>query len=173
MRAAVAGLASPHPLGPQLPGIYQDDDFGQRWLAGCDDVLAPVLCTLDNIDAYFDAGLAPPDFVAWLAGWVGLAVEDSWTEEALRRVVRQATELYRWRGTVRGLAAMVAAYSGAEPEIVESGGSAFSLVPGGRAPGDGTHSVVVRLRGGSIDSRRVGRLIAGAKPAHVVHRVEP
>jgi phage tail-like protein len=152
--------------------MYHEDEFAQRWLAGFDDVLAPVLCTLDNIDTYFDADLAPQDFVAWLAGWVGLAVEDTWTEEALRRVVQQATELYRWRGTVRGLAAMVTAYSGAEPEIVDSGGSTWSLTPGGSAPGDAMHTVVVRLRGGTIDVRRVERLVAAAKPAHVVHRVE-
>src|ERR1700736_4021559 len=99
MRAAVSGLTSPHPLGPALPAVYQEDDFTQRWMAGFDEVLAPVLCTLDNLDVYFDPDLAPHDFVAWLAGWVGLAVEDTWTSEALRRVVEQAVELYRWRGT--------------------------------------------------------------------------
>ena len=172
MRAALAGLPSPHPFGVAMPAIYQEDEFTQRWLAGFDEVIAPVLCTLDNVDRYFDPDLAPADFVAWLAGWVGLAVEDTWTEETLRRVVKQAVELYRWRGTVRGLAEIVAAYAGVDPEIIDSGGSSWSLTPDGLPPGDGTCTLLVRVHGSSIDERRLDRLIAAAKPVHVTHRVE-
>ena len=172
MRAALAGLPSPHPFGAAMPAIYQEDEFTQRWLAGFDEVIAPVLCTLDNVERYFDPDLAPADFVGWLAGWVGLAVEDSWTEETLRRVVGQAVELYRWRGTVRGLAEIVAAYAGVDPEIIDSGGSTWSLAPDGTPPGDGSYTVLVRVRGSAIDERRLDRLIAAAKPVHVNHRVE-
>jgi phage tail-like protein len=172
MRAALRELPSPHPFGTSMPALYQEDEFTQRWLAGFDEVIAPIFCTLDNVHQYFDPDLAPDDFVEWLAGWVGLAVEDTWTPEALRRVVKQAVELYRWRGTVRGLATMVAAYAGVEPEIIDSGGSTWSMRPGGVAPGDGTYTVLVRVRGSSIDGRRLERLIALAKPVHVNHRVE-
>ena len=30
MRGSLTGLASPHPLGPALPAIYQDDEFALR-----------------------------------------------------------------------------------------------------------------------------------------------
>ena len=54
MRTAVPGLVTPHPIGRPLPALYLDDDFTQRLTAGLDEVLAPVLLTLDCLDAYLD-----------------------------------------------------------------------------------------------------------------------
>src|SRR5690242_8134058 len=102
-RAAVPGLPSRHPIGEQLPALYADDDFAQRFTAGLDTVLAPVFATLDNLSAYFDPRLAPADFLTWLASWVG-ADDDSRVPLELRReVVGRALELHRLRGTRRGL----------------------------------------------------------------------
>ena len=69
MRGAVPGLPTPHPIGLALPALYLDDGFTQRFTAGLDEVLAPVLLTLDCLDAYLDLELAPPDFLDWLAGY--------------------------------------------------------------------------------------------------------
>ncbi|MGW2874684.1 hypothetical protein ACWDCZ_41715, partial [Kitasatospora sp. NPDC001225] len=66
-RAAVPGLPSPHPIGELLPALFAEDDFAQRFTAGLDTVLAPVFATLDNLPAYFQPGLAPADFLDWLA----------------------------------------------------------------------------------------------------------
>jgi phage tail-like protein len=63
----IAGLGSPHPLGSGLPALYQEDDLAQRLLAALDEVLAPVISTLDNFDRYLEPSLAPLDFVEWLA----------------------------------------------------------------------------------------------------------
>ncbi|MGW2847530.1 hypothetical protein ACWC5G_21895, partial [Streptomyces sp. NPDC001274] len=65
-RAAVPGLPSRYPIGGLLPALYADDDLAQRFTAGLDTVLAPVLSTLDNLPAYFDPALAPADFLPWL-----------------------------------------------------------------------------------------------------------
>ena len=66
MRGLVDGLRSPHPLGGTLPPIYLEDSLTQRITAGLDEVLAPVLNVLDNLDAYLDPALAPSDFYEWL-----------------------------------------------------------------------------------------------------------
>ncbi|MGW2090124.1 hypothetical protein ACWCQ6_35010, partial [Streptomyces sp. NPDC001880] len=66
-RAAVPGLASRYPIGGLLPALYADDDLAQRFTAGLDTVLAPVLSTLDNLPAYFDPLLTPADFLPWLS----------------------------------------------------------------------------------------------------------
>ena len=99
MRGLVPSLATPHPLGATLPGLYLDDDFAQRFLSGLDDVVAPIFSTVDNFDSYLDPALAPDDFLEWLAGWVGIALDDSWDEGRRRAIVARATELYRMRGT--------------------------------------------------------------------------
>ena len=102
-RAAVPGLPSRYPIGGQLPGPYADDDFAQRFTAGLDTVLAPVFATLDNLPAYLDPRVAPVDFLAWLASWVGAADDPKWPVELRREAVGRAVELHRWRGTRRGL----------------------------------------------------------------------
>jgi phage tail-like protein len=175
MRGPIEGLDSPHPLGTDLPGLFQEDDFAQRFTSALDAVLAPVFCTLDNLEAYFDPCLAPSDFVAWLAGWVGLTLDENWPPERQRALIAEAAQLYRWRGTAKGLAAHVALYTGAEPEVVDSGGCNWSATPGGSLPGTTEARVTVRVRvpaPSAVDRRRLDAIVATAKPAHVVHEIE-
>jgi phage tail-like protein len=175
MRGTIAGLASPHPLGPALPALYQDDDFAQAMLAALDEVLAPVVNTLDNLDSYFDPHLTPDDFLTWLGSWVGIAIDETWSVERRREVVARAVELYRLRGTAVGLGQQVEIYTGGAVEIVENGGTAWSIDPGGELPGSPKPLLVVRVRVDdpkAIDALRLDALVAAAKPAHVEHRVE-
>ena len=67
MRGAIPGLDTSVPFGPMLPAIYQEDEFSMRFVAGFDDVLAPVLLALDCLIDYFDPALTPTDFLEWLA----------------------------------------------------------------------------------------------------------
>src|SRR5438105_1541424 len=103
MRAVIEGLTSPVPILEQLPGLLQEDTFVQRMAAGFDQVLAPIFLSLDNIAAYFDPTTAPPDFIGWLADWVGIALDENWPLEHQRALVAGSVDLFNWRGTVRGL----------------------------------------------------------------------
>jgi phage tail-like protein len=174
MRAGISGLQSPFPLGESLPGIYQDDGFVQDLCAGLDEVLAPLVATLDCLPAYLDPETTPLDVLEWLAGWVGVVLDDV-APERRRVVVRRAAELHRWRGTPHGVRAMVSAWCGIEPELVESGASGWAAESGVPLPGDPVPSLVVRLRvpdPAAFDLRRLDALVAATKPAHVPHRVE-
>jgi len=171
----IEGLESPHPLGQLLPGLYQDDDFAQRFTAGLDEVLAPVLVTLDGIEAYSDPRLAPADVVGWLAGWVGVELDEAWPVERQRALVAGAARLYAWQGTARGLRELVELYTGATVEIEESGGVAWSATPEAPLPGTPGGRVVVRLRvpdPSAVDLRRLERLVGRATPAELVPYVE-
>ena len=166
---------SPHPLGPSLPALYQDDDFAQRMLSSLDSVLAPVLSTIDNFDAYLDPRLTPDDFLGWLAGWVGIVLDESWDEDRRREIVARAVELYRMRGTAIGLAGQVEIQTGGTVEIVENGATGWSVDPGGELPGSPEPLVVVRVTvpdPKAIDAQRLDALVAAGKPAHVLHRIE-
>jgi phage tail-like protein len=178
-RATIDDLATPHPLGLLLPGLYHDNDIAQRFTGALDVVLAPVLATLDSSDAYVDPRLAPLDFVAWLAEWVGVELDASWPEERQRALVARAADLFAWRGTVRGVADAVAIYTGVVPEIAETGAAFWTGTPppSGSLPGSPAGELVVRVRvppgqAGTIDPARLDRLVAAAKPAHIAHRVE-
>lgn len=174
-RASMTPLVSPHPLGGYLPALYQEDEFAQRWTSGLDAVLAPIFSTIDNFDSYLDPRLAPADFLDWLATWMGLVADETWPLERRRAFVSSASELYRMRGTVRGLAAHVQIFSGGEVEVVEHGGSAWSATSGAPLPGSGGFDILVRVRPAdpsTVDAARIDALVAAAKPAHLTHRVE-
>lgn len=174
-RGTVDSLASAHPMGHGLPALYHEDEFAQRLTAALDVVVAPIYSVLDNLPAYLDPAIAPLDFVEFLARWVGVELDETWPEARQRQLVGDAVRLYRWRGTRRGLREVVQLYTGVEPEIEDSGGVAWSPVPGGALPGSADPSLLVRVRVPDITAVNVARLealVAAAKPAHVPHRVE-
>jgi phage tail-like protein len=175
MRGVVPGLASPHPLGPSLPAVYQEDGFALRFLAALDEVVAPVLSTVDNLDAYIDPDLAPDDFLDWLGSWVGMSLDETWDSARRRAVISRAVELYRLRGTAAGLAEHVELQTGGEVEIIENGATGWSVDSGGELPGSPEPVLVVRVRVSdpkSVDPQRLDALVTASKPAHVPHQIE-
>lgn len=111
-----------------------------------------------------DARRAPAEFVPWLARWVAVSLRDEWDDETRRRVVAEATRLYRLRGTREGLRRMIAVYVGL-PEavtIVE-----FTAVP---------HFFQVEVRLSSRDPKALARfdrsiraIVDQEKPAHTFY----
>ncbi len=102
-----------------LPGIYHDGDFIGRFLLLFEHILSPIDRTVENIPYYFDAEVAPPEFVTWLASWLGIVLDARWPIDRQRDVVRRAWELFSWRGTRRGLALFIELYTGVTPEVIE------------------------------------------------------
>lgn len=174
MRGMVAGLASPHPLGDGLPALYQEDSFALRLTGALDEVLAPIFSSLDSLHAYLDPALAPDDFLDWLAGWVGVTLDETWPIERRRRLVADATQLYRSRGTVAGLAAQIAIYTGGDVDVEDNGSAAWSAKAGGTIPGSAAPSLQVRVTvddPNAVSLARLEAVVATAKPAHVPHTI--
>jgi phage tail-like protein len=97
-----------------LPGIYQDtpSDLVKllRPFEAQFDVFEALLATIDN---YVAPGLTPADgFLPWLAGWLALTFDEEWEESTRRRLISQAVELYRWRGTQHGIKRYLQLYTG-------------------------------------------------------------
>jgi phage tail-like protein len=175
MRGTALGLATPYPLGELLPAVYQEDPFAMRWMAALDEVLAPVVCSLDCLEAYFDPSLTPLDFLHWLSGWVGVVAREGQSAEQARAAVAHAVELYRIRGTVAGLRAYLEVLTGAQVAIADNGGVTWSTVPGAGLPGEDTPRLAVRISGdlaATLNRDMLDTLISAAKPAHVIHRLE-
>lgn len=173
-RGMVPGLASPVPLIHRLPGVLQDDDFTQRFVAAFDDAYAPIITTLDSLACYFDPRLAPSDFVDHLAGWVGVELDDSWTPQQRREIVAGAALVHRRRGTLRGIQEALTLALGARVTVTDTGGCTWSLTPGGALPGTSPTRIEVRIEvpdPDAVDPRRVASVIESTKPAHVAHTV--
>jgi phage tail-like protein len=174
-RGVVEGLASPHPIAPTLPSVYQEDVLTLQLVSAFDESLAPVLVTLDSLHAYVDPALCPEDFLDWLAGWIGLVPDENWTLERRRALAARAVPVYRLRGTVAGLVGHVELLFGERPEVTDSGGVAWSVTPGAEMPGSPEPRVTVRVgvpRDVRVDFERLQALIAAETPAHVISELE-
>lgn len=106
---------------PYLPGVFQKKDSHLRkFLAPVETTLSEFDAILDAVDSNFAPGLASDDgFLPWLATWVALTLDEEWEEVKRRRLISQAVELYRWRGTVQGLKRYLTIYTELEPEQIE------------------------------------------------------
>ena len=175
MRGLVPNLETPHPLVAFLPALFQEDPFAQRFVSAFDEALAPIFLTLDNLTAYMDPWLAPEDFLDWLSSWLALSLDETVAIDRRRAFVAKAFDLYRIRGTVKGLQAQVEIFTGGSVEIVDTGGVASSSTAGASFPGSPNYAVLVRVHVDhpkAINVQRLDALVARAKPAHLTHKIE-
>ncbi|WP_436772328.1 phage tail protein [Yinghuangia sp. YIM S09857] len=175
MRGTVDGLPTAHPLLYRLPGMYLGQEFVEGFLAGLDELLAPVLLTLDNLPAHLDPRTAPEDFLAWVAGWVAVEADADRPVAQRRAMVADAVSRHQRRGTARTLAEAIHLETGAVPELSETGGTKWSTAPDESLPGESRPWVRIELRvpdPASVDRGRLERLIAAEIPAHVGFTLE-
>jgi phage tail-like protein len=102
---------------PAAAGIVEPDHRLAALLGVMETLQEPAEDVLDGLHDHVDPRQAPPRFVPYLAGWVGLdwlllATPGQPSETAtplasgmgnLRELVAAAVEIARWRGTARGL----------------------------------------------------------------------
>ena len=163
------------PLVDLLPGVFQEDEFTGRMMSGLDAVVAPVYAFLDGLEVYVDPLLCPEDFLPWLASWVGVVIDENWAVDQQRAFIRAAVELFRTRGTPRGLKAEIELLTGGVVDISETGGVMHSTIPNGEIPGEDYPRCSVRVTlppGSPVTDRSIALVIEAAKPAHVVSAVE-
>ena len=157
------GWARPHPLGAGLPALYQEDDFAQRLHgrlrrgAGA-DLREHSTTSTAYLDPATRAGRLPR-----LARGLGRGRRSTRPGriERRRELVADAAELYRSRGTVAGLAAQVAIYTGGDVDVEDNGAAAWSADTGRHGPGHGRRRCsrsgspsTIRMRSASPGSRR-------------------
>lgn len=175
MRGTLAALSSPRPLVETMPAVYRQDARTQQLCDAFDEVLAPILATLDSFCAYLDPHTTPEDMLGWLAGWIGLAFDGHESESRRRDLIAAGVRTMAVLGTVHGIREAVASVFDLEPEIEESGGTVGSATAGVAPPGSPHPHLVVRLTVTDprmVDERRFDALVEAVKPAHIPHRVE-
>lgn len=120
------GVRAEHPAHDwlrRLPQLYSRHE-GMRHFLQCQ--LAPLAGLDDDLAAQADARHAllkpcstPAAALPWLAGWIGLTLDERWSDTARRGFIREAPWLFRLRGTVWALRRMVEIVTGARVVIVE------------------------------------------------------
>ena len=152
-----------------LPEVFQDGDFGLRFLAALETVLDPVAAILDNLAAQFDPDLAAADVLRLLGGWLGTELDEEQPQERHRRAVASAAEVARLRGTRAGLERELALAFPGLPLRVEDGGHTAWAMRLEDLPDAGRAEVVVWCDAPVEQDVRVAlaRRIREATPAHV------
>ena len=110
-----------------LPEIYYNDDFTSRFLMLFESFWKPISQQIDQVPYYFDPDLTPPEFIPWLASWLGLPVDPSLPIDRVRTLLKNAMMLYQYRGTYRALKTYLEIYTAGEVEIEEQRAKNFVL----------------------------------------------
>jgi phage tail-like protein len=108
-----------------LPAIYRRSDAVGRNLVReiCfifEHMFGSVDETLERGHTYYDPLECPPEFLPWLASWTAMVLDVGWPIEKTRALLKRSVDLYRIRGTTRGLALFLKLFIGHEPIIEEN-----------------------------------------------------
>ena len=108
-----------------LPAIYRRSDAVGRNLVR--DLCFVFEHMFDSIEKnltdgwrFYDPHVAPMEFLDWLSGWTAFTLDLDWPEAQKRALVKRAVDLYRIRGTKRGLTLFLKLFTGHEPVITEN-----------------------------------------------------
>ena len=106
-----------------LPAIYRSPDkcgdFLPRLLALVQSFYAGIEYEIGALAALFDPEAAPPSFLPWLAGCLGLDLEQSWSVAKQRKILAGIFEYYGKRGTAEGLREALRLFAGIDAQIDE------------------------------------------------------
>jgi phage tail-like protein len=108
-----------------LPAIYRRSDAVGRNLVRdlCflfEHMFDSVEINLTDGWRFYDPHVTPAEFLNWLSGWTAFSLDLDWPEAQKRALVKRAVDLYRIRGTKRGIALFLRLFTGHEPDIQEN-----------------------------------------------------
>jgi phage tail-like protein len=159
-------------LRGSLPAVYQEGDFGMRFIGALETLLDPIVAVLDALPAHFSAGHAPRDVLDLLSAWLGIDLDESQTPAQRREMVRHAAELGRRQGTRAGLELALSLAFPKLPLRVEDLGGVRTGPPeeGGTVP---PASFIVYCDKPIAEEVQAGvaRCIEQYKPVHTTYRL--
>ncbi len=191
--ADVLVSAQAHSLN-YLPGLYaEQDDLMARFLMLFDSFWHPLDTMIGSMHHYLDPRTAPSGLLPWLAACVDLTLNNAWTEAQKRRLIGSALQLYRMRGTRRGLQLFLEIYTGQTPQVIEHRANnlrlgaearlASSIALGQRnvphtftvvlgLPDAGGETAADRQRRDAARRQMIDAIICSEKPAHTAYTLE-
>lgn len=94
-------------LRQYLPAVYRDDpnsaSFLDRYLANVEGFYTVLEDKIAQVQALFDPRIIPPAYLDWLASWVSIVLDSTWSPATRRLVLRHAPQMFREHGTKAGI----------------------------------------------------------------------
>lgn len=108
-----------------LPSVYQPKEPGDRtflrdflWIV--QHLYDGVSRRIDTMHELFSPYTTSPEMLSWLASWFAISFDESMSQDRRRRVLREATVLYRTRGTKAAIVRMIKLFTDLDVEIEEN-----------------------------------------------------
>jgi phage tail-like protein len=155
-----------------LPSLYQDGDFGMRFVGALEELLDPIVAVLDALPAHFDPSHAPRDVLELLAAWLGVDLDETQALRHQREMVRRSAELGRRRGTKGGMELALTLHFPEIPLRVEDNGGVFHA--GHPAPSEKPAQSFVVYCDKAVEETTqaaIARCIEQYKPVHATYRL--
>lgn len=95
-----------------LPIVYQEVDYIHRFIKIFEQAFDPVVNSFGSMWAHLDPLTAPQALLPFLARWVDWPIDVQLDLTHQRRLIRRAVEIYRCRGTRKGLRFYLHLYTG-------------------------------------------------------------
>ncbi len=90
-----------------LPAVYQDDpvsaSFLDRYLANIEGYYTALEDKIAGVQELFDVRVLPAEYLDWLASWMSITLDPTWSESTRRLVLSHAPQMFRERGTPNGI----------------------------------------------------------------------
>jgi phage tail-like protein len=98
-------------LTKYMPAVYQNNaasaSFLERYLANPEGFFTAIEDRIQNVQELFDGRTIPAEYLAWLAGWLGVSFDFTWGEPLQRFFLENAPRFFQTRGTLNGLVRMI------------------------------------------------------------------
>jgi phage tail-like protein len=155
-----------------LPALYQDGDFGMRFVGALEELLDPIVAVLDGLPHHFDPNHAPPDILKLLAAWLGVDLDETQDIKHQREMVLRSAELGRRRGTVKGMELALQLHFPQVPMRVEDkGGVIWHGRPGPAEKPSASFVVYCDVPIEEPMQAAIARCIEQYKPVHSTYRL--
>lgn len=155
----------------QLPAAMSRDQVIAGFVRACEEIADSVRDQVADLEYELDVTLATPEMLAYIASWLGVEIDAVLADapgqeiaEAQRRLVDAVSKALVWRGTRRGLEALLTALTDGRADVRDSGGifGAKDKIP----PADDL--VVIELdHTGPLSRQQIDTFIADELPVGV------
>jgi phage tail-like protein len=100
-------------------GKDQQQNFLLRLVSLFESLYQDVEDEIASLPVLFDPKATPKDFLGWLAKWLGLELDESWSEQKQRLILSEIFKLWGRRGTIAGLRRILKLFLGVDAVIEE------------------------------------------------------